>query len=323
MSESLSSEPTAEAPGSLPEGRLVCVIARDVLSLERRETGFGEAFLRSMWRGRWLVLAAVLVFGLLSTAYALSATQWFLAQAVLTPTSPKNPPGLTGQIEAFGMLAELAGVNAAGRNTSEPIAVLKSRDFARQFIEEKELLHVLLWDKWDARAGHWKQMDPQHQPDVRDAVRYFDENVLQVQEDKRTGLVTVGIRWTSATVAASWANTIVDRLNEQMRARALLEGEANIAYLQKELTEASQFPVQQAIARLLETELQKVMIARGYKEFSFRVVDHATVPKFRDSPKRTIIVAIGLLFGSFVGMLAVFVRQAVMTKPADGLPEGR
>lgn len=320
MSELLSSEPTSDArPGSGSGERVVCVIARDVLSLERRETGFSEAFLTAIWRGRWLILAAVLVFGLLATAYALFAPQWFLAQTVLTPVSPKSPQGLANRIEGYGMLAELAGLNVGERNTGEPIAVLKSRDFARQFIEEQGLLHVLLWDKWDAQAGHWKEMDPQRQPDIRDAVRYFDENVLQVQEDKRTGLVTVGIRWMSPTVAASWANTIVDRLNEQMRVRALSEGESNIAYLQKELASASQVPVQQAIARLLETELQKVMIAKGDKEFSFRVVDHAAVPKLRDSPKRKIVVAMGILFGAFVGIFAVFVRQAITAKPADRL----
>lgn len=324
MNELLSSGPTSAArPGSPSSERVVCIIAKDVLSLERRETGFNEAFLMAVWRGRWLIFAAVLMFGLLSAGYALLATQWFLAQTVVTPASPRNPQGLAGQIEGFGMLAELAGLNVEGRNTGEPIAVLKSGDFARQFIEEQGLLHVLLSDEWDAPAGRWKETDPKRQPDIRDAVRYFDKNVLQVQEDKKTGLVTVGIRWKNPAVAALWANTLVDRLNEQMRARALAEGAANIAYLQKELTSASQLPVQQAVARLLESELQKDMIARGNKEFSFRVVDHAAVPKLRDWPKRTIILVIGLLFGGFFGLFAVFIHRSILARPADRQPDGR
>jgi uncharacterized protein involved in exopolysaccharide biosynthesis len=325
MSELLSSEPTSDARlGSPSSERVVCVIARDVLPLERRETGFSQAFLTAVWKGRWLVLVSVLAFGLLFTAYALFATQWFLAQAVLTPSSPQNPQGLAGQLEGFGALAGLAGLNVGLRNTDEPIAVLKSRDFAQQFIEEQGLLHVLLWEGWDAQAGHWRETDPQRQPDIRDAVSYFDKNVLQVQEDRKTRLVTVGIRWTNPTVAALWANAIVDHLNQQMRARALTESEANIAYLQKGLTtNANQVAVQQAIARLLETELQKVMIARGVQGFSFRIVDHAAVPRFRDWPKRTIIVAIGILFGGFLGLFAVFVREAITAKPADRLSDGR
>lgn len=313
MSELQSTEPTSGGPDAASEGvaeRVVCVIAKDVLDLERRDTTFGQELLSALWRGRWLLIVSVLAFGLLSLVYALVATQWFLAEVVLTPASTRNSQGLTSQLAGLGAIAELADLNlGAARNSDEPIAVLKSRDFARQFIQERDLLLVLLRDQWDAQAGRWKERDPHRQPDVRDAVRYFDKNVLQVLEDKRTGLVTVGIRWTSAAQAADWANAIVERLNQQMRARALEEGEANVAYLQKELSTTTEIPVQQAIARLLETEIQGVMVARGRKEFSFRVVDPAMVPKLRDWPKRTIIVAIGILAGGFFGLFAVFIRE--------------
>jgi uncharacterized protein involved in exopolysaccharide biosynthesis len=119
-------------------------------------------------------------------------------------------------------------------------------------------------------------------------------------------------------LAALWANTLVDRLNQQMRTRALDEGEANVAYLQKAMTAAAEVPVQQAIGRLLESELQKVMVARGSKEFSFRVVDHAAVPKIRDWPKRKIIVAIGLIAGFLAGLFAVLVREAFAARRAAG-----
>ena len=179
------------------------------------------------------------------------------------------------------MLAGLAGVNLNDENnTDESLGVLKSRDFAREFIEDQRLLHVLLWKDWNAKAGRWKESDRQHQPDIRDAIRYFDESILIVNEDRKTGLVTLGIRWTNPVTAAAWANTIVDRLNSQMRARALTQGEANIDYLRQEMASTTQMNVQAAISQLIETELQKVMIARSNKEFAFQVIDHAEVPGF-------------------------------------------
>ena len=297
--------------------RVVCVIAKDVLSLERQATGFNEELLSVLRRGRWWMLGFILGCGLLAVAYSLLATEWYLAEAVLAPAVARNEQGLAAQLGSVGLLAAVAGLNLEGTNTSEPIAVLKSREFARQFIEQQGLLHVLLWNAWDAKAGRWKELDPKRQPDIRDAIRIFDKSVLQVQEDKKTGLVTVGIQWMSATVAASWANTIVDQLNEQMRLRALAEGEANIAYLQNELTTTNIVPVQQAIARLLESQLQRVMVARGRKEFAFRVVDPAAVPKWRSWPKRTAVVALGLLAGGLVGLFAVFVRELLGRKPTD------
>jgi uncharacterized protein involved in exopolysaccharide biosynthesis len=306
--EKPSSDPAHEIERTADAGeRIVCVVARDVISLERQEAA-PMAFLSRAWKGRWLILCFVVGCGALATVYALLATEWYTAGVVLTPAAVRNTPGLSGQLEGLGLLAGLAGSLGLGSTrTAEPIGVLESRDFARQFIEEQGLLHVLLADQWDARAGRWKESDPRLQPDIRDAIDYFDKQVLRVDEDKKTGLVTVSIRWKNAAVAASWANTLVDRLNEQMRVRALAEGEANVAYLQKELLATTFVGVQQAVSRLLEQELQKVMVARGERQFAFRIVDHADVPKHRSWPKRRVIVTIGVLAGGLAGLLVIFV----------------
>jgi uncharacterized protein involved in exopolysaccharide biosynthesis len=311
-----SSEPTADLQSRIDRDRVICVVARDVLSLTHQDAD-STPFIASVWKGRWWVLAFVVGFGLLATAYALLAREWYTAEAVLMPAGTKNTQagGLTGQLENIGALAGLAAGALGSPRTAEPIGVLKSRDFARQFIEEQGLLHVLLADKWDASKGRWKESDPRRQPDMRDAIQYFDKNVMQVNEDKKTGLITVAIQWKDPALAASWTNTIVNRLNDQMRSRVLTEGEANVAYLEKELAETNVVEMKLALSRILETELQKVMVARGDKQYAFRVVDHADVPKWRSSPKRKVIVAVGILAGGLAGLVAVFVREYLARRP--------
>ena len=306
-----TNEPTTDLQsGDVDRDRVVLVLARDVLSLAHQQAD-STAFIDSVWKGRWLVLGFVVGFALLATAYAFLATQWYTAEAVLMPAGTKSTQagGLTGQLDNIGVLAGLAAGALGSPRTAEPIGVLKSRDFARQFIEEQGLLHVLLADKWDASKGRWKESDPRRQPDLRDAIQYFDQQVLRVNEDKKTGLITVSTQWKDAATAASWTNTIVDRLNDQMRSRVLTEGEANVAYLEKELAETNVVEMKLALSRILETELQKVMVARGDKQYAFRVVDHADVPKWRSSPKRKVILAVGILAGGLAGLLAVFVRE--------------
>ena len=298
-------------PGTGSGERVICVIARDVFSPDRRRSDF-EEWLKILWNGHWLILGFVLGFGLWAAAYAFLATEWYRTEVVLTPAPQKTTAAL-GSVGGLGagLLAGVAGFNFGNTNTAESIGVLKSDDFARQFIEDQGLLHVLLADEWDARAGQWKERDPKRQPDIRDAVKYFHKHVLSVDEDKRTGLVTVSIEWKSAAAAASWANMIVYRLNEKMRSRELMEGEANVAYLQKESSATNVVAVQQAISRLLEAELQRVMVARGNEEFSFRIVDPADVPKYRSRPKRFVTLVLGILAGGLLGVGGVFARQSL------------
>jgi len=301
--------------------RIVCIIARDVLPLNRQDSDSSPG-LTTVWRGRWLILAFIVGLGLLSVAHALLTTEWYEAEVVLTPTGSKNTEGLAnalgGLAGGLGALG-LAGITLGGRDSAEPIGVLKSREFAREFIENQGLLHVLLADKWDAKAGRWRQTNPKKQPDIRDAVNFFHKRVLIVREDKKTELVTVDVEWTNAEAAASWANIIVDRLNEQMRARALAEAQANVDYLRNELAQTNVVAVQQAIAKLLEAEMQKVMVARGNKQFAFRVVDPAVVPKWRSWPKRTVVVALGILAGGLAGLMAVFVRESYKGRPSTNV----
>lgn len=317
MNDKTANDAVSRTAGTTPDDRVIYVIARDVLSLERRDIGLDD-FLTTIWCGRWLVLIFVFVFGLAAIAYSYLATKWYVADTVLAPVSRNNMGGMVSQLGNLGMLAGLAGVNLNDENnTDESLGVLKSRDFAREFIEDQRLLHVLLWKDWNAKAGRWKESDRQHQPDIRDAIRYFDESILIVNEDRKTGLVTLGIRWTNPVTAAAWANTIVDRLNSQMRARALTQGEANIDYLRQEMASTTQMNVQAAISQLIETELQKVMIARSNKEFAFQVIDHAEVPRLRAWPKRQILLALGVLAGGLFGLVAVFIRDLLKRRPSS------
>lgn len=300
--------------------RVIYVVARDILSLERRDLGL-DNFLVAVWGGRWLVLVCVVAFGLMGVIYSYLATPRYDAKTLLAPVTRNEMTGLEGQLGNLGLLTSLAGISlGGGGDTAASLGVLKSRDFARKFIEDHNLLHVLLWKDWDTKAGRWKESDPEQQPDIRDAIAYFDRRVLFVSQDMKTGLVTVSIRWKDPGVAAKWANTIVDQLNAQMRARALTEGEANVEYLQREMASTKQMSVQAAIARLVESELQRVMVAESTREFAFRVIDHAEVPKGRSWPRPGISGALGVIMGGLLGLMAAFMKTLLKRRLQLGHP---
>ena len=256
----------------------------------------------TIWSGRWLIIAITSLFAVGGVTYALVAQEWYRAEVVLAPADNKG--GMSGALSHLSGLASLAGVSVGGGEGSQPLAVLKSKDFAREFITDMNLMQILLMNPEPGKEG----------PDIRDAVRVF-ESIRTVSDDKKTGLVTLSVRWKDPDTAALWANELARRVNARLRAEALQEAERNVAYLQKEMAATSVVSLQQSMGRVLEGEMQKLMLARGNEQFAFKVIDRATPPKLRDAPNRALIATAATLAGGLFGVLAVFLGQTLRNRP--------
>jgi uncharacterized protein involved in exopolysaccharide biosynthesis len=101
-----------------------------------------------------------------------------------------------------------------------------------------------------------------------------------------------------------------------MRMRALKDAEENVQYLRTELDSTSLVMLQQSIGRLLETEMQKLMLAKGNEEFAFRVIDRAQPPNTRSRPYRSLIVAVATMVGGMAGVLLVLLRHSLKAQRA-------
>jgi uncharacterized protein involved in exopolysaccharide biosynthesis len=252
----------------------------------------------TIWSGRWLIIAITALFAIGGVTYAMLAKPMFQADVVMVAAEKKSLPSSLGQL---GSLASLAGVSIGGGGDREPMAVLQSKGFARDFIAEQNLMPDLLKGLESADGGSL---------DVRDALRVFD-HLYAVNDDKKTGLVTLSIRWRDPARAASLANAMVKMLNDRLRAQALADSQRNVDFLQKEMAATSVVSLQQSMGRVLEGEMQKLMLARGNEQFAFKIIDPATPPKHRFSPKRTFIVLVATLLGGILSLLVVFLRKAI------------
>lgn len=269
--------------------------------------------LGTLWKGRWTIVAITTLCAVGGVAYALLAVEWWRSDVVMVQTDSRS---ISGGLAQLGGLANIAGINigAAGGASQMPVAVLKSKDFAREFIEDKKLLTVLLVDQWDAAAGRWKQADPKKRPDIRDAVRLFDEQVRSVTEDKKTGLLTLSITWKDSAVSAEWANELVKRANDRLRKQALAESERNIKYLQAEIAATNVAALQQSIGKVLESEMQKLLLARGSEEFAFKVIDRAVEPKRRVKPQRAMVVLLSVFAGGLMSVVLTLIRSRIISR---------
>ena len=266
-----------------------------------------------MWANRRILIITTAVMVGLSLVYDFVARDWYRAEVLMKLADQKQNQGLLGGLSGGGLggLASLAGIEIGGENKSaEALAVLRSREFAEAFIKDLNLLPIFFYREWDASAKRWKASDPDKQPDIRDGIRYFEKTILTIKEDKKTGLITLSVDWTDPATAAAWADLLVERANDRMRQRAIADADGSVRYLKQELAAASVVALQQSIARILEIDLQKLALANADKEYAFRVIDHAQVPKRKwvEHPHRVLIV-LGAFFLGVLGSGAFVIAR--------------
>ena len=268
---------------------------------------------RVAWDRRALLAVATLVSALAGVAVALLTRPVYRAEILLVPVQDNaGLGGLAGLAGQFGGLASLAGLSLPqDQIRTEAVATLRSRALAQEFIDARSLMPVLFERKWDPDKAAWRGSAAARPPTMGDALLLFDKSIREVREDSKTGLVTLRIDWHDRELAAAWANELVERTNERLRAQAIAEADQSIAYLNRELAKTQNVELSAAINRLIESQIKRKTLAAVQPQFAFKVVDPAIVADAdkRVRPKRKLIVVAFALAGLLLGVLLAFWQE--------------
>jgi hypothetical protein len=294
----------------------VSTIARSIATSEHGpgpDLSLWEVLVR-LWNGRWYLLASIALFAAVFAVIAFAITPEYRAVAVLLPAE-LNLSTVDPTANALGSLTSLLDFDPlADQRTEEALAVMRSREFTEEFIRSNELLPVLYARYWDGARRRWKYRFG-GSPTIAEGGRYFHE-LCNIWKDPLTGLINFQLDWRDPGQAALWVNQMVERLNAAMRARAIAEADAGMTYLRSELSITPEVETRDAIAVLMESQINKRMLADVSEQYSFRVVDRALVADVRDPerPRKVLLISLGALTGAFWGAISVFMVPAVRSR---------
>ncbi|EOV3437949.1 Wzz/FepE/Etk N-terminal domain-containing protein [Vibrio parahaemolyticus] len=294
----------------------------------------------ALWKGKWIIIATTFIFAVSSVLYALSLPNIYKADALLAPAESSNGGGLSKMAGQLGGLAALAGVNLGGGETSQTdlaVQVMKSRQFVEAFINKHDLLVPLMaakdWDLannkllldeelYNPNTGEWLR-EPNGMrgaiPTAQEAFEVFSKEVLDVSQDKDSGLYTISVKNYSPYVAQQWVNWLIEDINKVMRERTIAETSQNLAYLNTQLQKTAVADMQSTFYKLIEEQTKSLMLAEVQEEFIFKVVDPAVVPELKDGPKRALICVLATLLGGMLGVAIVLVRFAFQKEDTKDL----
>jgi len=272
-------------------------------------------------RYRWPMLALVFLATAGAFLASLVVPKQYEAVILFSPVTNSSQNGLLSSLNSvmsqFSGLASLAGLSQGGDSTkSESLAVLESEALTEEYIQKNNLLPILFAEKWDAKANAWKDSDPKKVPTLWKGNQLFKKKIRVVSAEK-SGLVSLTITWKEPKIAAKWANDLVQLTNTYRREQAIKESQANIAFLSAEVGTTDVVGVKQAIFSIMQSEISKMMLARGNEEYALRILDPAVPSEKPSSPLPGLWTLMGFVVSSVLVLGFAFLRAALHHPPPE------
>jgi len=283
----------------------------------------------AIWSGKLLIIAITALFAISSVIYAINQPNIYQATTLLAPASEQGgASGLSKMAGQFGGLASLAGINLGGGGTDKTglaLEILKSRLFLENFIDKHQLLVPLMAaNNWDANSNTliiddeiyntktetWLRevkAPKKPEPSSWEAFQAFKE-ILSLNTDKESGMVTAAIEYYSPEIATQWLLWLVNDINSTMREQDKVEAQNSIDYLSKKLQETQLADMQTVFYQLIEEQTKTIMLAEVSKEYVLKTIDPANAPEEKAKPKRALIVVLGTMLGGMLSVLIVLIR---------------
>ncbi len=267
-----------------------------------------HAIWSALYARKFLVGSIIVASATVAVLISYLFTPIYLTEATLIPAESADGSGALQRLGDLGGLASLGGlsIGTSSKETTESIALLKSRQLAMGFIRDENLLPIIFAKKWDPDRHTWT-VSSDDIPTANDAYRYFNKKIRYVSEDKKTGLVTLRIEWRDRRMAVVWAEELIKRVNDEMRGHAIQESNASIGLLKEQLASTSVVPLQQSISALIEAQVKRRTYALVRPDFAFRIIDPPVVPDSKNHifPNRILFLFLGILTGLVLSVLLV------------------
>jgi uncharacterized protein involved in exopolysaccharide biosynthesis len=285
-----------------------------------------------LWKSKILIIVITSFFAISSVLYALSLKNFYKSEVILNVAEESNA---LGALSGMGGLASMAGITlpSSGEDKSAiAIKTIQSRAFLKHLITFENVLPSIMASKsydfeskklqfdpkiYNENNGEWVRKPGKNQQSKPSYLEAFccDDNTylnqVSIFRDKKTNLITISVEHISPIFAKELLELIINEANELLRNRDLQESSAAIAFLNTEIPKASLITMKDAINMLLQSQLQKQMLAKVNKEYFLKVIEPPFIPEVKSKPSRASICIYGTLLGGMLAMLWVLFRHYI------------
>ena len=294
------------------------------------EIDFTEIF-RALFQGKWIIISLTTFISIIGVIYSLSLPNIYQSKALLVPVNSSS--GISSAMRSYGSLAGLAGISLPSGNeegnTTKAIEKLGSLSFFENNIMPNIFLpNLMALESWDINKNEiiykndtynfesdsWIRdySYPNKQiPSSQESFRAFKLKHFNINEDVKTGFITLTIKHQSPFVAKKWTDLLVNEINRFYRQQDKLESEKALIYLNKQIVKTNLSEIKQVIAQLLQQETQKLTLIEAKQFYVFDYIDPPAVMEKKSEPKRSLICIFFAICGGILSIIIVLIKHYV------------
>lgn len=288
------------------------------------EIDLGELF-HVLWDKIFYIGAITSIFSLISIIYALMLPNIYQSKATLMAVEQSS--GMSGMVGRYSEMAGLAGISLeskSGSKDQEAIARIKSFEFfSNNFLPNIKLENLMAVKKWNqasntinyyasdfnSESRQWlrKAKPPRSNiPTSQEAYEEFIE-IMSVNKDKKTNLVTLLVEHKSPFIAQQWVEIMINQIDQVMRDQDRQTATKSIEYLNSLAPTIINEDIKKALSALQQEQMKRLMMVEANDNYVFKVLDSPIAPELKSKPKRSLIVIWGTILGLVLSALGVLV----------------
>lgn len=291
---------------------------------------------KAIWLGRTIIFVSVVASIALAVVYLWSADRKFTVNYTLQTVSSD---GAGAKFSSLGGLAAIAGVSIPTGGSNELNAfksLIQSEEVAAELLKDENLIREMYAGEWNVedslfarpKQSMFSQLKlylkvvltggkiPVYIPPNPARVSNWLKSGFTVSEDNQTGFLKLESETSSPDLVLKVILSCVVITDRIIKDRFIEGAENTIAFYQSKISSANAREHREALAQLITQEQKKLMLASSG---SFYVVQPLTAPTISmapTSPKSSLVLALSLVLGGFIGVAFVLIRGALRSADA-------
>jgi len=132
---------------------------------------------------------------------------------------------------------------------------------------------------------------------------------LSIFQDKSTTFVSISFEHISPIFAQNFLSLIIKEANSIKRSKDLIAASKALDFLKIEFGKTSFIEIKDSINKLIESQLEKQMLANINEEYSLSIIEPPFIPEVKAGPSRATICIVLTLLGAILSMIVVLSKN--------------